>query len=629
MSDVSSSLVETKSHKRRRRWNDGGGCRDSILGESTPGALQTLFGEASATRRPFRLEHRLGGEAARYINEERILVFVTGRAGAVGKVIFSQDSAADSLSSEEASRARQITHDARIHALYVHPDYRGCGLGALLFTLATASMHRPSLCRLEAEEDSRRHGRLVDFYERLGCVVRLDAKVAYLYGSNNDMYRKVPMKIALPVVDVPRGEEAFSSLLERSFAPIQLFCGGENASIKKYENEKQASVCVRATNDSTTACDWLLVENAEDGSLELCTTRLDLLVVKDDDDLDLLSLGDHEREVHVDVAKFLAREASDDLYLLQLVTSKLFLTVNMKDHLLNLSVTPSFWNVDRSAASLTWTTDTPRLRQHYRSMYSLQTVDYVTKMREHYTSFNLRESTIWNALELVKGHAASPLSQALGTEPAPLSSLRSKCFRIAELLRHCGHPDWIQLVGLVYHLGSAVKSVEETRMEDDSDQEAFDWTIACETRVVGSLVPVDSSFIRYQGDDTAMSKAASLDMYAPQCGLDQVLLCWTGPEYMYHLLRHNHVMIPEEGLQVLRLAALQDWHTGGHYGWLANDQDESVKSLAYEFYAVLQAVDDECRQNALKIDDAACNRLWKECYACIAQKYRAGGVLTW
>lgn len=77
------------------------------------------------------------------------------------------------------------THDHRSHSC----DYlAGTGLGRLLFFQLFSTLRRGGvgLVQLEAEEDIKRHNRLVNFYEALGFKQKENARILYL--NNYDDY---------------------------------------------------------------------------------------------------------------------------------------------------------------------------------------------------------------------------------------------------------------------------------------------------------------------------------------------------------------------------------------------------------------------------------------------------------
>ncbi|CAN0181475.1 unnamed protein product, partial [Discosporangium mesarthrocarpum] len=88
---------------------------------------------------------------------------------------------------------------AHIKIVEVNADFRGTGLGFLLFKKVFATLGSLSVpeIRLEAEEDTSRHNRLVVYYESLGFRRREGARVVYL-NHYDQVFRKVPMKRRLP-----------------------------------------------------------------------------------------------------------------------------------------------------------------------------------------------------------------------------------------------------------------------------------------------------------------------------------------------------------------------------------------------------------------------------------------------
>jgi inositol oxygenase len=209
------------------------------------------------------------------------------------------------------------------------------------------------------------------------------------------------------------------------------------------------------------------------------------------------------------------------------------------------------------------------------------------------------------------------------------ASLRTRCFRTAELFRNAGHPDWVQLIALVYSLAGVVNSIDMvTAVESEND---YDWTISSRGRVVGCTPPASVAFgeFRSLNADEQDPRYSSLQgMYDLHCGFDNVLLAWTGPEYMYYMLKHNEVNVPDEGLKMLRLASLNDWHTNDAYSQFAKEDDEDMQLFVADFDELIRAARDETRNgNEMSIND--CRGLWKSHYADIATKYGADGNLMW
>ena len=160
-------------------------------------------------------------------------------------------------------------------------------------------------------------------------------------------------------------------------------------------------------------------------------------------------------------------------------------------------------------------------------------------------------------------------------------------------------------------------------------EDEFDWTIAAKSRVVGCSSSVRSTFAEFaclNSDEQDERYNTPLGMYTSHCGLENVFLAWTGPEYLYHCLQHNDIDLPEEGLAVLRLFPLYDWHSNKVYENLMNYEDREIMPFVRDF--------DQLRRQASatisdELMDADCDRLWTSHYERLAAKFGADEVLQW
>jgi inositol oxygenase len=275
---------------------------------------------------------------------------------------------------------------------------------------------------------------------------------------------------------------------------------------------------------------------------------------------------------------------------------------------------------------LTCTSDTPPRRQHYRNHWMKQTVSYVEEMKKRYLGFGLKEISLRVALNL---SICIPAYSFAVNNKMNSVSLRTRCFRAAEYFRNAGHPDWVQLLALVYALGGVVNCIDmQSAIESEDD---YDWTIPSRSRVVGCLAPnsvVFGEFRSLNADENDPRYSSAHGHYDLHCGLDNVALTWTGPEYMYHMLKHNQVDIPEEGLKLLRLASLSDWHTKHLYAVFADDDDIDMQSFISDFDELLLAAKRETLLNG-ELTSEECDRLWNTHYGEIASKYNMDGNLKW
>jgi inositol oxygenase len=642
-----------------------------------------------------RLEHREGGALARHPGEERILLFRSDRPGAIAKIIYSsipppEDCGSQSKQEKDPEEETDRIVQAKIHVLDVKEAYRGFDLGSLLFTEALTSLRRRYMddaeqdsddvvdsidshnepasihCQLDAEEDIRRHNKLVSFYETLGCHVKPNVKILYLNNNDGETYRKVPMQITISIplkVDAKAKQhherinahnmDSTGSLVQRGqgFVPVVLLeapgkrcwgisapvSGGNNDNGKVYwlmMEDNQGHVEFRTTKGQYLRvspdgyCEAaVLVEDESDSSSEDANSNAQSSVAHSwSSKFDLFRVSEENDKNKDDVSVVPNEAYAKSLWLLRSSSHGTFLTLDASDHLFHCSKKPSFWQADSSGFSLLSTTDTPLRRQHYRKQWTKQTVDYVVSMRERYFGFNLKKMDLWTALNLAQKMPAYRFGVERRVDAA---SLRTRCFRTAELFRNAGHPDWVQLIALVYNLAGVVNLMDMvTAVESEND---YDWTISSRGRVVGCTPPATVSFGEFRSlnaDEQDPTYNSLQGMYDLHCGFDNVLLAWTGPEYMYYMLKHNEVNVPDEGLKMLRLASLYDWHTNDAYSQFATEDDEDMQPFVADFDELVRAARDETRDgDEMSITD--CEELWKSHYADIATKYGADGNLMW
>ena len=422
----------------------------------------------------FRMEHREGGALAQHQGEERILVFRSDQRGAIAKIIFSSNPASsrgggsalvyNETSERCGDEALQSMAEAKIHVLSVKEAYRGYDLGGLLFleamaslkhkygvsgSVATADDHEVELdsmilqsvrCQLDAEEDIRRHNKLVNFYERLGCRVKPRAKISYLNNNDGETYRKVPMQIALRLKT--NADQIIDGIMPVEFCSLVDRQGGFLPILFRESFGKRAKLS-GGSKPCNSQVDWLVVET-EDGFLEFHTTKG--LILSVDPDGNCTAVAD-QKTCSDDWSRFQlfavsdskerdcgCHEAVDDdstpnearqkeLWIFRSIHGS-YLNLNRDTHSLHCSKDPVLWQADEHEFGLTCTYDTPSRRQHFRRMWFKQTVQYVRSMQTRYGTFGLQQMTIKKALDLIRAFPGNPFAM----EISPLSpSLRTLC----------------------------------------------------------------------------------------------------------------------------------------------------------------------------------------------------------
>jgi GNAT superfamily N-acetyltransferase len=734
-----------------------------------------------------RMEHRKGGTLAKHAGEERVLLFRSDKAGAIAKVIFSStpvleesdgneddnddgdvddnndDSSKNNISlhyqpphpDDERHQIIRIVANATVHVLFVKDAYRGFNLGGLLFVLCTTCLRERYCCnnkihsdfnfkkrsaayigmsasassircRLDAEEDIRRHGKLVHFYEHLGLRKRKRAKATFINNNDGETYRRISMKMDLLV------SPSSWKIKQQQQQQSDCNCNDEKKHLDDvalaYSSFLPALLvsasgeCARVDNRSIDS--WLIIE-CQDGTIELRTT--DGRMLRPDGDniegrcklvapttiqsspcsastssssnsggFQLLRVSgmlekvfydkEEERSCIRDFKLLVPQdqqqnrsheieiESENELWMLRSAAScgtgsATFLGMTA-DRDLVVSPEVSFWQADEKFCLTHNTSDSPARRQHHRRMWKRQNVAYVSEMRKKHSAFALSTMTIEDALlDLAKYLPVNPFSsfstgRRTKNEGSLHPSVRTMLFHTAELARKEGHPDWVQFVALVHGLAGvltclgssnsnsskcgsmAVPSLDEPPPGDDGKKEDdefdcdFDWTIYVDTRVMGCKASKHSTFAEFRhlnsdrGDARYNTKNG---LYNEHVGLEHVLLSWTSCDYMYDMLKHNHVLLPKEAYAILKLFPLVDWHTRGKHISLSNETDEERKPFVADFYEMFQRSRDNLmmmmmtNNNKSKemMSDEECKELWTNHYSLIANKYGAGGILEW
>lgn len=606
-----------------------------------------------------RIEHRNGGTVAKHDGEERFLLFRSDRAGAIAKVVFSSSPTHHSeIATEQHTKVAILAH-AKVHVLFVKDAYRGFHLGGFLFALCQTHLreHYGSTlrahggasvrCTLDAEEDIQRHDKLVHFYERLGFRRRART-TTFLHNNDGETYRVVPMKtdwLLSPPLAESAASGSNSGSAYASFLPAILnsACGE------------------RARLDNRRIDSWLIVE-CDDGNIQLRTTDGRILQLDEKGGKCRLVPADSRATTNskhcetfqlLKVSDVLDKVLSDKeeqscKYYDGIVTEKELWMIRSSwygsflglthDHTLVVSEEPLFWQADENFC-LVHTFDSPGRRQHHRRMWRKQGVEYVTRMRERYSIFDKHTMTIEEALDLTGNLQANPFSMSptlseTETHPALASSsspsFRTSLFHTAELARQEGHPDWVQFVALIHGLASALTYLDDNNSDDNNDDD-FDWTIYVDSRVMGCKASKTSSFaeFRYLNPDKKDERyKTTTGLYPQRIGLEHVLLSWTSSEYMYRMLKHNKVRLPNEAYAILRLFPLVDWHSRGEHAVLSNSEEEELKLFVAEFYDLKQRSEERMIRGGT-LTESECNELWTNHYSLIANKYGAGDILQW
>lgn len=177
-----------------------------------------------------------------------------------------------------------------------------------------------------------------------------------------------------------------------------------------------------------------------------------------------------------------------------------------------------------------------------------------------------------------------------------------------------------------HDLGRVVNMIDLSTAEDSQE---YDWTLLTECRVIGCAPSKRVSFkeFTFQNSDLKDSRYnTNLGMFEESCGIRNLLLTWNGPEYLVTMLKHNKVQIPDEGLSILRLFLLRDLHKYHEYSIFDKCEDEDLRQSVSDFDSFRISAK---QKNFKELSDDDCDRLWKEKYLFVFEKYSCSGELDW
>jgi inositol oxygenase len=269
-------------------------------------------------------------------------------------------------------------------------------------------------------------------------------------------------------------------------------------------------------------------------------------------------------------------------------------------------------------------TSLPRVVEHYRDMRTFQTVSFYNKMEKKY-DFNKGNFRRLMTVE----EAFTELEHYIDASDPDLDLPNLiHLLQTAEGIRRNGHPDWLQLTGLLHDMGKIMflwGTGEDG--QDGYNPNGKQWALGGDTFVVGCRIPDDAvifpEFNSLNPDMNNPEFNTKYGMYKPHCGIDNLMFAWGHDEYMYRMLVANNCSIPKQGLDMIRYHSAYPWHDKGAYKYLMAPGDketlEMVK-LFNQFDLYTKDEDNDLRNNM--------KELWPY-YKNLLNKYGLGGKLKW
>ncbi|KAF0718505.1 Aste57867_1649 [Aphanomyces stellatus] len=504
-------------------------CRSGSIGEKVD-VREVLNGSVS-----FRLQFMEDAKA----KELKWVLFTEGRRGAVGKLIFTLEP----------------NNSAHIKVIDINSNYRRLGLSKVLFLACMATLKQRNIHELvlEAEEDTRRHQKLVGLYEEWGFTVKQNAKILFLY-NDTQSFRKVPMMLSLeakPFVPLePTMNQSFCMISLRTIDGM-FVVGTEDGMVDTThgasrdvfwqslllddpfgDEAKGSTICLRSAYGK-----FLCVE-------PVGTVLADRFVNSTWETFDVLP---HPTGGGVALRSFHGN----------------FLGLDPA-HGLTISPDPVAWDGDSIDLMCNKAHPTPI---HVKILRKHQTTAFSTTQRKRFAALN---------------HAALPIQDAcqalmqLNGESTQVNRSRVLAHMLydADLVRRDGHPDWLQLVvflrglGMLFLLWTDEESMPLRGISYDQ------WLDHTSTWVLGR--PIPDCIAHPSLNDVSTDKTTAYD---PHGGMAQVVMPWTPEEYLHCVLAGNDTSLPSEALDVVRFYSCHVWVDHDQYSDLASPTDADTKDL--------------------------------------------------
>jgi inositol oxygenase len=229
-----------------------------------------------------------------------------------------------------------------------------------------------------------------------------------------------------------------------------------------------------------------------------------------------------------------------------------------------------------------------RVKNFYREQHHKQTVAYnIAARNRFYNASRPRpEMTIWEAMEKLN---------TLIDESDPDTSLSQiqHLLQSAEAIRRDGKPRWMQLTGLIHDLGKLMVFDPEIGTQGQWDVVGDTFPVGC---AFDERIIYPDTFAEGNPDAKDPNYNTKQGIYAPNCGLDNIMLSWGHDEYLYHVVKSQSTL-PDEALAMIRYHSFYPWHREGAYRHLMCDKDwEMLKAVQafnpYDLYSKSDGVPD-------------------------------------
>lgn len=207
----------------------------------------------------------------------------------------------------------------------------------------------------------------------------------------------------------------------------------------------------------------------------------------------------------------------------------------------------------------------------YLEQRKYQTLEYYDRAIKEYCQFE-NKTTFWELFD--------SLNKFIDLSDPDISlSNNQHLYQTAEKIRKDGHPEWLQVVGLIHDLGKIIYKKGDMQYGTTLDNQ---WGIVGDTFILGCQIP-NSIVYPELNKLSVYHNSSKLGIYKKNCGLNNVKCSFGHDEYLYRLLKHNNIQLPKEAYYIIRFHSLYLWHYENEYNYFENDEDKKMKKWVQLF----------------------------------------------
>lgn len=244
----------------------------------------------------------------------------------------------------------------------------------------------------------------------------------------------------------------------------------------------------------------------------------------------------------------------------------------------------------------------PVVRQNYALKHRNATLSQTRRLIQKWLPPKHTTMTVEAVLEALK-------SVTDESDPDVCGANYRHAFETAEALRR-EHPDdeAMHVVGILHDLGKVMAFYGEEQHFVVGDT----YPIGCE---VSRSVPL-----------AECARPTETSIYAPGCGLDNLIMTWGHDEYLYRVLRASGCSLPDVYMGIIRFHSFYAWHTARDYVEYESAYDRDVLLPAIKKF---NRCDLYSKLPGHELDDETCEHLWRSYYKPLLTRYGLGGHIVW